>query len=56
MCDQPPDPMPGPRDIVGAWLICALVVIVALAFSGDLNGTSDSQPVAAATAPNWSQS
>jgi hypothetical protein len=38
MDDQRPNSTPCGRDVVGAWLICALIAALALGLSSDLHG------------------
>jgi hypothetical protein len=59
MRDLPPEPRSNFRDVVGAWLVCALVAALALALSGDLHSAPMPAPVAAAPLvrplpPAWS--
>jgi hypothetical protein len=36
------------RDVAGAWLVCALIAVLALAVSGDLHDPGASAPIATA--------
>ena len=36
------------RDVAGAWLVCALLAVFALALSGDLHAPPASAPIATA--------
>jgi hypothetical protein len=39
MQDQSPEPTPTFRDIVAAWLLCALIALLALGLSSERHGT-----------------
>jgi hypothetical protein len=47
MHDHPPTPLPTGRDITGAWLVCALIAVLALGF---MNNGPRSLPAAASAA------
>ena len=38
------------REVISAWVLCALIAAAAVAFSGDLHGTTNAAAVAATAA------